>query len=66
MVQFQRRVGFKIVFEARREQGNSHIGMLLLSSAAQVEGGCVSTVVTLVAEVWYDSMCQERIGVDQG
>ena len=29
------------------------------------KGGCVSTVVTLVAEAWYDSMCQERIGVDQ-
>jgi hypothetical protein len=30
MVQFQRRVGFKIVFEAWRKQRDGHIGMLFI------------------------------------
>ena len=30
VVEFQRRVGFNIAFEARRKEGDRHIGMLLL------------------------------------
>jgi hypothetical protein len=35
MLEFQGGMGFKVVFEARREQGDRHIGMLLILEIAR-------------------------------